>query len=443
MSNQEVMLGHLESSVHKVDLFRDKLNATDGSGVYNGLTKQEALRIFSSHPGAGDNFTRLIRDSSSRRVSVVDYRRAYSEHCSAVAQDFRLAAAASEDVLVAQQLVRMAEVLHDPTISWEELYKASSPTTNSPIRPYLGWEEYDDKWKTKSTPIFWVDELIPEETERMREYLEKGKAAYKAEYTEDIPEVSIRVSKPLITSRMFQEMRWSANTQPNILEWLENGAVITMMNPVRKQNFEINLLPYAKEFIKPEIVSRYSDEQLEEAHKRLLALHELGHPLINKEFGELKELRDLRLIFHEIYPTTLALSLARDFDGEYLEPMLITAVTWGISDFLKAEKPQEDDYARGEAGGMLGFGLKSEAFEVVKGKYIGWTSLYRALRVIDDFNALVREPMRGNYRRAQELLENYDGMPSLYDIMRRRNLPAFDPEAKASNSNHLVTPASI
>lgn len=441
MAREELLL-HLESASRGVDAFRDKLRATDGSGVYNGVTKEEALRLFSSplHPDADDGRTRLYRDALSRKVSVIDYRTAYPGYCLSIAEDLRKAAAASDDLLVAEQLITMADVLQDPPISWEELYKASLKTVASPIRPYLGWEEYDDPWKTKSTPIFWVDELMSDETEKMRRYLERARRAYRITYRDDAPRVHIRVSKALITSGMYNEMRFSANTQPNSIEWVrKDGAVIDINEPTREINFAENLLPFARKYVAEEIVSKYTDEQLSEGHKRILALHEQGHPFTSGEFGDMKELRDLRLIFQEIYPTTLSLYLAQKFDEEYLEQMLIIAVSWGISDFILANNPNTDDYVRGEAGAMIGYGLKNGGFEIINGTEIGWRSVPRALQTINDFNALIREPMtRRDYRRAQEILQSYNGMPDLYDMMRKRG------SREPGNHSHIMSsPTSV
>lgn len=440
MAEQETMLQHLESASQKIDAFRDQLRVTDGSGFYNGFTKQEALRIFSTYDLADNNFTRLYKDPFTHRVSVIDYRKAYSGHCLAIAEDFRLAAASSEDPSVSKQLVMMADVLQDPSIPWEELYKASLKTVASPIRPYLGWEEYDDPWKTKSTPIFWVDQLLPDETEKMKKYIDRARSAYRINHRDDAPRVYIRVGEALITSGMYNEMRFSANTQPNSIEWVrEDGAVIDINESTREINFARNLLPFARKYIAQGIVSKYTDEQLSEAHKRLLALHEQGHPFTSNEFGDMKELRDLRLIFHEIYPTTLALSLAQQFDKDYLEQMLIIAVGWGISDFMLADNPYNDDYARGEAGAMIGFGLKNGGFEIINGIEIGWSSVPRALQTIKEFNALIREPMgRKDSRRAREILQSYNGMPDLYDLIRRRGLREPDHNSHSLSS---ITPA--
>lgn len=418
------LIKRLNESGECVDALRDKLRAVDGSGVYNGVTKQEALRVFQTSPSADNYFTRL---NKGYRLEVKEYREAYPEYFAAIAGSLRNAAGEADDQTLNEQLLRMGDALVNSSIPMEELYRATLITVDSPVRVFLGWEEYDDEWKMKASPIFWVDELMVEDTQRLRDYLDIAREAYQSQYTDKpIPDVKLRVSEPLITSRMFREMRFSANTQPNYLEWILRNrapAVITMMDSLRERNFKQDLLPTAKTFIHPDIISRYTDERLREAHRRILALHELGHPLTKIEFGELKELRNVRLIYHELYPTTMALSLAQQFDPDYVEPMLIIATSWAVSDFRHAFRPERDDYAIGEAGLMLGFGLENRVFEVVKDRWFRWASLPRVLRVMDDLNALQREPMRGDYERAKEILQDYNGFPALHDIMRRRDLP--------------------
>lgn len=431
----------------QVNEIADKLVATDGTGFYpEGITPIELTRIFQAYPEARNGTTKISRNPLNRRLTLQDYREAYAEDFSILASHLRSTAEEAADVRLNRQLTRTADVLEDPSRSWEEIFVAAKQGISSPDWMFWGLEEYQDElMKTQSVPVVALHHKDEELTRQRARYLARAGRVYRQQYSGNIPDVDIRVGRSSVASNLFEQMTWSANTQPNVLDWIKrHGAFIMVDEDARERNFQTQIRPTARAFFHPELISKYSDDQLREGHARLLVLHEDAHPKSFAAFGDLKELRDVRMIYHELYPTVLALSEAQDFDREYLEPMLISAFSWWIADYRRVGQPERDDYARGEDA-LAQFCVNRGVMGIRDNNYIYWDSMSRVMRAVDDFGALIREPMeREDYRRAGEIIDLYSDFLTLRDLMRRRDLQGEpNPGEKTGGRNHIMhTPAA-